>query len=50
MSLPETFWTIIAMAIFGAIVFVLVRPTSNAASAVTAVTDTLANVVKMAIG
>jgi uncharacterized membrane protein YoaK (UPF0700 family) len=49
-SLPEAFWNGLATIFFAGIVYVLVRPQSNAASAVTAVTDTLANVVKMALG
>jgi len=51
MNLEAPGWfDIIALVIFGAIVYLLVRPTSNAAQGVTAVSDALANVVKMAVG
>lgn len=46
----DTFWKMVAGAVFVGIVYVLVRPQSNAATGITGVFDTLANVVKMAVG
>lgn len=48
--MADAFWQGLAVIIFAALVFVLVRPGSNAPGAVTAVTDTLANIVKEAVG
>lgn len=50
MTWSDIFWKTVAAAIFAAIVYMLVRPQSNAATGVTAVSDALANVVKMATG
>lgn len=46
----EGFWQVVAGAVLVGIVYVLVRPQSNAAVGITALSDTVANVVKMAVG
>ena len=50
MTWSDTFWKVVSGAVLVGIVYVLVRPQSNAATGITAVSDALSNVVRMAVG